>query len=132
MKTITEVGMLLSMPVKTIRYYDDIGLLGTLSRANNGYRQFNQRNIEQLKLIQGARNAGFSIGETRDLLALFNNENRVSRDVKAMTHEKIIHLKSKIESLNNVLQQLESLHDSCAGDDGKECAILDGLSKSCK
>lgn len=132
MKTITEVGMLLSMPVKTIRYYDDIGLLGTLSRANNGYRQFNQRNIEQLKLVQGARNAGFSIEETRDLLALFNNENRVSRDVKSMTHEKIIHLKSKIESLNNILQQLESLHDSCAGDETAECAILDGLSKSCK
>ncbi|WP_435276188.1 MerR family transcriptional regulator [Psychrobium sp. nBUS_13] len=129
MKSITQVSRLLAMPVKTIRYYDDIGLLGSVSRANNGYRQFNETNIAQLRLIQSARFAGFSIDESKELIALFNDNNRASKEVKALTSEKIRALKEKINELNNVVKNLESLHDACAGDEQSQCSILDGLSK---
>lgn len=129
MKSITQVSRMLSMPVKTIRYYDDIGLLGTISRANNGYRQFTEANIAQLRLIKSARFAGFSIDESKELIALFNDNNRASKEVKALTSEKIHALKEKINELNNVVKNLESLHDACAGDEQSQCSILDGLSK---
>ncbi len=129
MKSITQVSRMLSMPVKTIRYYDDIELLGSVSRASNGYRQFNETNIAQLRLIKSARFAGFSIDESKELIALFNDNNRASKEVKALTSEKIHALKEKINELNNVVKNLESLHDACAGDEQSQCSILDGLSQ---
>ncbi|MGB0897909.1 MAG: MerR family transcriptional regulator [Psychrobium sp.] len=129
MKSITQVSRLLAMSVKTIRYYDDIGLLGSVSRASNGYRQFTETNIAQLRLIQSARFAGFSIDESKELLTLFNDNNRASKDVKALTRDKISVLKEKINELNNVVKNLEFLHDACAGDEQSQCSILDGLSK---
>ncbi|OIQ47078.1 MAG: hypothetical protein BM565_08430 [Gammaproteobacteria bacterium MedPE] len=129
MKSITQVSRALSMPVKTIRYYDDIGLLGTISRASNGYRQFTDANIAQLRLIKSARIAGFSIDESKELIALFNDNNRASKEVKALTSEKISALKEKINELNNIVKNLEFLHDACAGDEQSQCSILDGLSK---
>jgi len=130
MITIKQVSKLLDIAPKTIRYYEDIGLLRPVNRGDNGYRYFMPENIEELRLIKGARMAGFSIEESKELMGLFKDSTRKSKDVKALTVEKTAQLRKKITVLNDMLITLENLSASCLGDEKSDCAILDGLSKN--
>jgi len=130
MKTIKQVSKSLDIAPKTIRYYEDVGLLSPISRGVNGYRYFMPENIEELRLIKGARIAGFSIEESKELMALFKDSTRKSKDVKALTLEKTSQLRKKISVLNDMLIMLENLSASCPGDEKSDCAILDGLTKN--
>ena len=61
------------LPAKTIRYYEDIGLLRP-GRAGNGYRDYSAREVHQLRFLQRSRSLGFSIEECRQLLSLYDDK----------------------------------------------------------
>lgn len=115
------------LSVKTIRYYEDIGLVHA-GRAANGYRDFNAQQIEQLKFVAQARHLGFGLDECRDLLRLDADPDRASRDVRALAIRNRDTVRNKIHQLRALEAQLDELIDHCHGDDDPECAILDGLS----
>ena len=127
MKTIGEVAKLTGLASKTVRYYESEGLLSTVARADNGYRYYSAENIQELQFIQGAREAGFSIVECRELMALFHNSARRSAEVKQLTLEKVATIHQRIAQLQQMADHLQQLADQCHGDDAPECAILDGL-----
>lgn len=56
-KTISEVARETDLPAKTIRYYEDIGLV-IADRSSNGYRSYGQPEIHKLKFVQRARSLG--------------------------------------------------------------------------
>ena len=85
-----------NLPEKTIRYYEDIGLI-TPQRAANGYRVYTEQNIHTLSFLAKARGLGFSIDDCRALLTLYSDRGRASSDVKriASNHLKLIEQKIK-------------------------------------
>ncbi|PVB60692.1 Cu(I)-responsive transcriptional regulator [Labrenzia sp. 011] len=115
------------LPVKTIRYYEEIGLVRPL-RGANGYRDFSATDLERLKFLQRSRSLGFSIEECRDLLSLYEDTNRASADVKAITRQKIEEVDRKIEELKSLRRVLLDMAEACHGDDRPECPIMDDLS----
>lgn len=114
------------LPVKTIRYYEDIGLVRPL-RSENGYRDFSDADLQRLKFLQRARSLGFSIEECRELLSLYEDGNRASADVKAITQSKIVEIDRKIDELKSLKKVLTTLSDACHGDDMPTCPIIDDL-----
>lgn len=78
--TIGEVAERLGLPAKTIRYYEQIGLV-SLPRDAAGYRCFSGADIHRLAFLARARGLGFSIEECRGLLALWQDRGRASADV---------------------------------------------------
>ncbi|WP_306144397.1 Cu(I)-responsive transcriptional regulator [Roseibium sp. MMSF_3412] len=114
------------LPVKTIRYYEDIGLVRPL-RSENGYRDFSDANLQTLKFLQRARSLGFSIEECRELLSLYEDGNRASADVKAITQSKIVEIDRKIDELKSLKKVLTTLSDACHGDSRPTCPIIDDL-----
>lgn len=114
------------LSVKTIRYYEDIGLVDA-DRADNGYRDFGDRQITQLRLLAQARHLGFGLEECRRLLDLDADPERSSRDVRALAIRNLDAVRSKIRQLKTLEDELEQLIAQCHGDDDPECAILDGL-----
>ena len=84
------------LPAKTIRYYEDIGLVAP-GRAGNGYRDFSGTDLHKLAFVQRARSLGFSIEECRALLSLYDDRDRASADVKDLAKA---HL-AQIEEKNN-------------------------------
>ena len=114
------------LPAKTIRYYEEIGLVEP-TRSGNGYRDFSDTDVQRLSFLQRARNLGFSIDECRDLLSLYEDRNRASADVKALTRAKIREVERKIEELRSLKRVLETLSDACHGDNRAECPIIDDL-----
>ncbi len=115
------------LPPKTIRYYEEIGLL-TADRAANGYRDYSKDDIHRLRFVQRARSLGFSVEECRQLLSLYSDRDRASADVKAIAQEKLTEIDRKIEELTGLRQMLGHLVECCHGDDRPDCPIIDGLS----
>lgn len=117
------------LSVKTIRYYEEIGLVDA-DRAENGYRDFGDRQITQLRMLAQARHLGFGLEECRELLDLNADPDRASRDVQALAVRNLDAVRSKIRQLQDLEAELERLIQECHGDDAPDCAILDGLSGS--
>ncbi|WP_298817832.1 Cu(I)-responsive transcriptional regulator [uncultured Roseibium sp.] len=114
------------LPVKTIRYYEDIGLV-LPQRSENGYREFSISDLERLKFLQRARSLGFSIEECRELLSLYGDRNRASADVKKLTQAKIREVDRKISELKSLRRVLSDLAEACHGDNRPDCPIIDDL-----
>ncbi|NQV47760.1 MAG: Cu(I)-responsive transcriptional regulator [Rhodospirillaceae bacterium] len=115
------------VPAKTIRYYEEVGLIPPTRRAENGYRDYSDTDVETLRFIQRARRLGFSIKDVGNLLNLWHDKNRASGDVKqfALTHIKEI--EERIEELESIRQTLIKLTNDCHGDDRPDCPILNDL-----
>lgn len=114
------------LPAKTIRYYEEIGLL-TPARADNGYRDYSASDVHRLKFLQRSRSLGFSVEECRQLLSLYGDRQRESADVKALAEHKLGEIDRKIAELAELREALRHLVEHCHGDARPECPILDDL-----
>ncbi|MDQ0316295.1 Cu(I)-responsive transcriptional regulator [Amorphus orientalis] len=123
---IGEVAEAIGLPAKTIRYYEDIGLVRP-SRGENGYRDFSQRDVHKLAFLGRARSLGFSIEDCRTLVSLYEDRSRASADVKALAREHLTRIEQKIAELQAMRGTLEDLVTRCHGDDRPDCPILDDL-----
>ena len=112
---------------KTIRYYEDIGLIRP-DRGGNGYRDYAEADIHKLRFLQRSRGLGFSVEECRQLLALYEDKSRASSDVKELTQAKLTEIDRKIRELTELRRTLEHLVHACHGNDRPDCPILEELS----
>lgn len=126
---IGDVAARSGLPAKTIRYYEDIGLIKPLRDAN-GYRAFRERELHKLTFLSRARTLGFTIEDCRALMALYEDETRASADVKRIANEHLTQIEAKIADLNAMRDTLSHLVDACAGDHRPDCPILKDLSTS--
>jgi MerR family transcriptional regulator, copper efflux regulator len=124
---IGEAAARSGVPAKTIRYYEDVGLIGPAPRAGNGYRDYGQRDVHVLRFVQRARSLGFSVQDCRQLLALYQDPARASAEVKALTERRMAEIDRKIQELAGMRATLLALAESCHGDQRPECPILDDL-----
>jgi len=123
---IKDAGLRVGLPAKTIRYYEDIGLV-TPNRAANGYRDFNEAHLHKLTFLAQARGLGFSIEDCRGLLALWEDQHRASCDVRVIAQDHLKAIETKITGLQAMHATLSDLVTSCAGDDRPDCPILERL-----
>ena len=123
---IGEVATRAGLPAKTIRYYEDIGLV-TPPRDRNGYRAFRQSDLHKLTFLARARALGFSIEECRLLLGLYEDESRASSDVKELAQHHLASIDDKIAQLQGMRATLSALVQACHGDDRPDCPILQDL-----
>ncbi|KFI28288.1 transcriptional regulator [Haematobacter missouriensis] len=123
---IGEVAEALDMPAKTIRYYEDIGLV-TPARRGNGYRSYSGQDLHRLGFLGRARSLGFSIAECRALLALYSDRGRASADVRRIAEGHLGEIERKIDELAAMRDTLRTLVDCCHGDARPECPILADL-----
>jgi MerR family copper efflux transcriptional regulator len=123
---IGDVSKRASLPPKTIRYYEDIGLV-TPERATNGYRSFRKSDMHKLAFLGRSRALGFTIEDCRNLLALWVDQDRASADVRAIAKEHLAQIESKIADLQAIRDTLTHLVHECAGDDRPDCPILKTL-----
>ncbi len=127
--TIGEAAERSGLPSKTIRYYEDIGLVRPARNAN-GYRAFSERDLHKLSFLGRARSLGFSIEECRALLALYADDARASADVRAVAVRHLEEIDAKIASLSAMRATLSTLVEACAGDERPDCPILEDLAAS--
>ncbi|NQV21992.1 MAG: Cu(I)-responsive transcriptional regulator [Rhodospirillales bacterium] len=115
---------------KTIRYYEEIGLILPAGRAQNGYRLYSPEDVQTLRFINRARGLGFSVDDCADLLALYRDRQRSSADVKAIAERNIGRIRQKIDELRTMETALDTLVDKCHGDERPDCPILDDMARA--
>ncbi|SPH18251.1 HTH-type transcriptional regulator HmrR [Defluviimonas aquaemixtae] len=126
---IGDVARASGLPAKTIRYYEDIGLVQPL-RSTNGYRAFRPSDLHKLAFLGRARSLGFTIEDCRNLLRLYEDTERASADVKQIAEEHLDRIDQKRSELAEMRNTLAHLIKGCAGDDRPDCPILADLAAS--
>ncbi|MFN3822398.1 MAG: Cu(I)-responsive transcriptional regulator [Pseudorhodobacter sp.] len=123
---IKEASRISGLPAKTIRYYEEVGLIRPL-RGANGYRHFRDSDVHKLGFLGRARALGFTIEDCRVLLSLYEDKTRASSDVKAIAARHLHQIAQKIGELQAMEAVLSHLVSCCAGDARPDCPILSDL-----
>ncbi|MBW4052666.1 MAG: Cu(I)-responsive transcriptional regulator [Proteobacteria bacterium] len=127
--TIGQAAVSSGVPPKTIRFYEEMGLVKPAERLANRYRAYDESNLQTLRFIRRARDLGFSLQEIDKLLALYRNRRRASEDVKRLALAHVAQLDHKIAELTRIRDTLADLARRCHGDQRPDCPILDDLER---
>ena len=115
------------IPAKTIRYYEEIGLIQPAERSDGNYRVYDEHEVQTLRFIRRARSLGFSVDEVAELLDLWRDRSRSSRRVKALANRHLEDIDGKIAALKTMRDTLNELIERCHGDARPDCPILADL-----
>ena len=124
--TVGEAGEAAGLPAKTLRYYEEIGLV-VPDRRGNGYRAYRPSDVQRLRFLKRARSLGFSIDDCRVLLSLYRDPARSSAEVRGLASQHRAAVERKIAELISLRDELDRLIDACHGDHRPDCPILDDL-----
>lgn len=124
---IGEAAKSSGVSAKMIRHYESVGLFPEAVRTESGYRQYTDKEISTLRFIRQSRDLGFSIEQIRELLGLWQNRRRSSRQVRALAQAHLEELNSKLRELQEMKATLEHLVHCCQGDDRPDCPIIETL-----
>ncbi|MCW4440569.1 Cu(I)-responsive transcriptional regulator [Vibrio splendidus] len=124
---ISEAAKLTNLSTKSIRLYEDKGVISAPLRSDNGYRSYDKKQLKELGIVAKARSAGFSLDECRALVELADNPCRESADVKAKALSKLEEVNKKIEDLLIIQNTLKEWVEQCPGDSNSHCPIIDSL-----
>jgi len=124
---IGEAASASGVSAKMIRHYEQVGLVPAAARTEAGYRQYGDGDVHTLRFIRHARDLGFSIAEIGELVGLWHDRSRPSRQVKALAEKHIHDLEQKAAELLAMKATLQHLVHCCHGDDRPDCPILEGL-----
>jgi DNA-binding transcriptional MerR regulator len=123
---IQDLSQMTGVSAKTIRYYEEIGLLPPPARTENNYRQYSEQDVERLRLVAGARRLDLSLDDIQEILALRDHRAAPCRVLLERMEQKANEIAERIHAL----QRLESeLHALCTlgltfpvdDVDGKNC-----------
>lgn len=125
---IGEAAAAAGVSAKMVRHYEQIGLLPVAERSESGYRLYGEREISVLRFIRQSRRLGFSVAQIAELIGLWSDSRRTSREVKAVAQRHLADLEEKRREIEQMMEGLSVLVKACHGDDQPHCAILDKLS----
>lgn len=107
---IGEVAALSHLPVKTIRYYEEIGLLTpSVSRSPNGYRLFERQVLNRLAFIKRSQALGLSLQEIQEILAIHDQGELPCGEVKQHLEAKVTAITEQIEALETLRAELQGI-----------------------
>ena len=125
---IGEAARLSGVSAKMLRHYESLGLLGTVTRTDSGYRLYSPADVHTLRFIKRCRDLGFSMAEIGELVGLWQNKRRASANVKKIAQKHMDELSERIAAMQAMQRTLSTLLHGCHGDDRPQCPILDDLS----
>jgi len=127
MITIGQAAARSGVPPKTIRFYEEAGIIKRAARGENRYRAYGDADVHTLRFVHRARRLGFSLKDVAALLELYRNTKRASREVKKLALEHVAELDRRIAELTAIRDTISMLAEQCRGDHRPECPILDDL-----
>lgn len=124
--TIGEVARQLGIGVDTLRYYEKIGLLPKVSRAESGIRQYSDKDISRLKFIKRAQQMNFTLAEIGDLLKMREDPQHARDEVRQLTVNKLKEVELRLGELDTLRKELTLLVNLCTVSKGG-CPIIERI-----
>lgn len=128
---IGQVAEATGLPIRTLRFYDDAGLLPQRPRTEGGYRVFDDRDLERLEFVKKAKRLGLSLGEIKDVLAITDQGGATCTHVRGLLAIKVEELDRAIGELTQLRTVLADLLgragplEDCRPTGGRVCAIIE-------
>jgi DNA-binding transcriptional MerR regulator len=112
MYQIGELSAQTDVSEKTIRYYEEIGLLPRAKRSANGYRVYDEADVERLRFIRRARALDIGLDEIAEILAFRERNEPPCKYVMALMREQIDKVEERIRNLQQILDELSALYEA--------------------
>ena len=109
------------VPAKTIRYYEEIGLMAPPARTSSGYRDYDELAVERLMFIRAAQSLGFALGEIREVVAYRDRGETPCAHVLELIQRRSTELRERIDELRRSQRELEELARRARWLDPKDC-----------
>jgi MerR family mercuric resistance operon transcriptional regulator len=103
--TIGRLAEAAGVHLETVRYYQRRGLLSVPARANGGFRQYAETDVERLRFIKRSQNMGFTLAEIEALLSLRESESCV--DTRALASRKLALVEERLHDLHRLRRELK-------------------------
>ncbi|MCH8974723.1 MAG: heavy metal-responsive transcriptional regulator [Chloroflexi bacterium] len=128
---IGDLARAVGTTVKTIRFYEDAGLIRAAPRTESGYRIYEKADVERLGFIRSAKRLGMSLEEIRGVLQLHDLNEPTCVHVRALLDDKIARIELALKELRDFRRDLASLRDKagdledCCPTGGNICGIVE-------
>jgi len=93
---IGEIAELTGLKASTIRFYEEQGLLHSVGRERNGYRQFDEQDAERLRLLKMGKELGFSLDEMR---AIVSSSEEFQPTIMRALEQRLAHVDQMMQAL---------------------------------
>ncbi len=129
---IGELARSTGATVKTIRFYEDAGLIRAAPRTESGYRIYEKDDVERLEFIRSAKCLGMSLDEIRGVLQLHDLNEPTCVHVRALLDEKVTRIELALKEVRDFRTELVALRDQagdledCSPAGGNVCGIVEG------
>ncbi|MDO8272016.1 MAG: MerR family transcriptional regulator [Gammaproteobacteria bacterium] len=127
MMKINKLAQQSGVSAKTIRYYEDIGLLPAAVRADNGYREYGQSSLDLLRFIRRCRDLKISIDSIRKLVKVQAFGGAPCTEVDQIVRDQLESVRGTIRELQLLEEDLARLALSCDEHNVSQCRILKSL-----
>ena len=107
---IKEFARQTGLPAKTIRYYEEIGLLPQPRRLDNGYRTYDGSDVSRARLVAGARTLDLSLDDVQEILAMRDQQEAPCRVVLDLLAQRADEISQRIAELQRMETELRELH----------------------
>lgn len=110
LRSIAEVRDLTGLTARTLRYYEEVGLLPGVRRRAGGRRVYGDDEIERLRFVQRLKALGLSLAEIKELNAVY----AIGGSTRAMLERLSGQLETRLADLDARIGELCSLRDEIA------------------
>lgn len=118
---ISEVAGRSGVSAKTLRYYEEIGLVDTPARSPAGYRNYDEDVLDRLRFIRSAQALGLSLGEIRSIVALRDRGETPCGHVLGLVRHRTTEIERTIRELRSLKAELNHLVARAQSLDPAEC-----------
>lgn len=126
---INQLSKLTNVLSKTIRYYEEIGLLPRASRNSNGYREYSLVDVDSLIFIRRCRELQIPLEQIKLLIAVQADKTSSCSEVDLLINQQLKKVRRTIGELTLLEKTLHTLSTSCSNNLISECGILKNLNK---
>lgn len=128
MLSIGDLSKRTGVKVPTIRYYEQMGLMGAAERSEGNQRRYEKTDLDRLAFIRHARDLGLDIPAIRDLIALSRHPEMPCAHADRIASDHLAAVREKIAKLKRLENELERIISHCDGHSIEDCYVIRALS----
>jgi MerR family transcriptional regulator, copper efflux regulator len=119
---IGELAERSGVPVKTIRYYEEIGVLARAERTPSGYRDYDEPAVDRLAFVRAGQAVGLTLGEIRQVVALRERGEAPCAHVVELVERRAREIEHRIAEMQHLRGELRRLAERARDLDAADCA----------
>ncbi|MCI0438955.1 MAG: heavy metal-responsive transcriptional regulator [Chloroflexi bacterium] len=130
---IGELANATGLTAKTIRFYEDEGLLPPAPRTSSGYRIYGDEDVVRLEFVRKAKRLGLTLEDIKSILRLHDSSEPTCAHVRSLLDEKLAEVDRAIADLQRFRAALSDIRDragdivDCRPEGGVICSIIEDV-----